>query len=163
MRRAFTLTEVLIVLIIVAVVTTISFPVFASAREQVVKFKCLANERQLGIAMQQYLADWNDDYPTSNSPQPGSSWGLQLYRYVKAEAVYHGAWVTDIGARSLPCASSTGFFPGMPGKTQVATRSCRHRLVVEQAATQASECFHGCGDPQAVVRLPSAAASPPCR
>ena len=88
MRRAFTLIELLIVIGIVAIIAAILFPVFASAREDGRKTTCLSNQRQLGLAMQQYLGDWGDHYPSARSPFPGSSWVFQLYRYVNTESVY---------------------------------------------------------------------------
>ena len=51
--RGFTLIELLVVIAIIAILAAILFPVFASAREQSQKAKCLSNLKQNG--MQQHM------------------------------------------------------------------------------------------------------------
>ncbi len=60
MRKAFTLIELLVVIAIIAILAAILFPVFAQAKASAKKTACLSNQRQLGIALTQYIAD-NDD------------------------------------------------------------------------------------------------------
>lgn len=57
MRRAFTLTELLIVVAFIAILAAVLFPVFAQAKSAAKKTTCLSNMRQLGIAMQSYMAE----------------------------------------------------------------------------------------------------------
>ncbi len=60
MRRAFTLIELLVVIAIIAILAAILFPVFAQAKAAAKKAACLTHQRQVGIALQQYMSD-NDD------------------------------------------------------------------------------------------------------
>lgn len=60
MRKAFTLIELLVVIAIIAILAAILFPVFAQAKASAKKTACLSNQRQLGIALTQYISD-NDD------------------------------------------------------------------------------------------------------
>ncbi|HLO99738.1 MAG TPA: prepilin-type N-terminal cleavage/methylation domain-containing protein, partial [Fimbriimonas sp.] len=60
MKRAFTLIELLVVIAIIAILAAILFPVFAQAKTAAKKTQCLMHQRQVGIALQQYMAD-NDD------------------------------------------------------------------------------------------------------
>ena len=63
-RKGFTLIELLTVIAIVAILAAILFPVFAQVREKARATVCLSNEKQLGLAVGQYLQD-NDErlYP----------------------------------------------------------------------------------------------------
>ena len=60
MRRAFTLIELLVVIAIIAILAAILFPVFAQARTSAKKAACLAQQRQVGIALQMYITESDD-------------------------------------------------------------------------------------------------------
>lgn len=63
MKRAkagFTLIELLVVIAIIAILAAILFPVFQSVRERARATACLSNEKQLGLAVAQYVGD-NDE------------------------------------------------------------------------------------------------------
>src|SRR3989441_7838895 len=63
-RTGFTLIELLVVIAIIAILAAILFPVFARAREAARASSCLSNCKQLGLAFQQYLQDYDETYPT---------------------------------------------------------------------------------------------------
>jgi prepilin-type N-terminal cleavage/methylation domain-containing protein/prepilin-type processing-associated H-X9-DG protein len=62
---AFTLIEVLVVIAIIAILSAILFPVFAQAREKARSASCLSNGRQLGMAVQMYIGDYDESFPCS--------------------------------------------------------------------------------------------------
>ncbi|BBO24622.1 conserved hypothetical protein [Candidatus Nitrosymbiomonas proteolyticus] len=62
-RSAFTLIELLVVIAIIAILAAILFPVFASAKEAAQRTACLSNSRQMGMAIMQYLADYDSTMP----------------------------------------------------------------------------------------------------
>ncbi|MBI3910086.1 MAG: DUF1559 domain-containing protein [Armatimonadetes bacterium] len=62
MRRAFTLIEVLVVIAVIAILAAIVFPVFATARESARRTSCASNLRQLGMATQLYVQDYDGHY-----------------------------------------------------------------------------------------------------
>ena len=62
-NRAFTLIELLVVIAIIAILAAILFPVFAQAKVAAKKTQDLSNMKQIGVALQIYLADYDDVYP----------------------------------------------------------------------------------------------------
>ncbi|MCW3097685.1 MAG: prepilin-type N-terminal cleavage/methylation domain [Chthonomonadaceae bacterium] len=65
MRRlkAFTLIELLVVIAIIAILAAILFPVFAQAREKARQITCVSNQKQILLALNQYLQDYDEMLP----------------------------------------------------------------------------------------------------
>jgi prepilin-type N-terminal cleavage/methylation domain-containing protein/prepilin-type processing-associated H-X9-DG protein len=61
-RRGFTLIELLVVIAIIAILAAILFPVFARAREKARQAACQSNLKQIGLANQMYMADYDGRY-----------------------------------------------------------------------------------------------------
>jgi prepilin-type N-terminal cleavage/methylation domain len=95
-RSAFTLIELLVVIAIIAILAAILFPVFAQAREKARQSGCLSNQKQIGLALLQYLQDADETYPRAwygagNGPSNNVDrykWHDALMPYVKNEQVY---------------------------------------------------------------------------
>jgi prepilin-type N-terminal cleavage/methylation domain-containing protein/prepilin-type processing-associated H-X9-DG protein len=101
-RAGFTLIELLVVIAIIAILAAILFPVFAQAREKARQSACLSNEKQIGLALMQYIQDWEETFPTAyeyknndwvNGVNGGSAggythWSLYIWPYVKSEGVF---------------------------------------------------------------------------
>lgn len=62
MRKGFTLIELLVVIAIIAILAAILFPVFAQAREKARQTVCASNLKQLGLAQQMYLQDYDEQF-----------------------------------------------------------------------------------------------------
>ncbi len=59
-RKGFTLIELLVVIAIIGILAAMVFPVFARARESARKAVCLSNVKNIALAIQMYLSDYND-------------------------------------------------------------------------------------------------------
>ncbi|GAB4454560.1 MAG: hypothetical protein OHK0029_09290 [Armatimonadaceae bacterium] len=116
--NAFTLIELLVVIGIIALLAAILFPVFAQAREKARQAVCQANLRQISVAFQMYLADYDDRLPDrrdlkSSLPdgyRPWTSWPPSDPRGGWA-AVVLDPYIRQRGEEGIwSCASSRSVF-----------------------------------------------------
>lgn len=127
-RSAFTLIELLVVIAIISILAAILFPVFARARENARRTSCLSNTKQLGLAMMQYVQDYDERYPigsyldgeTTTYPDGVvrvNNWVVRLYPYTKSPQVFNcpsddKAWKGGNGATSeVSYGINTDFIP----------------------------------------------------
>jgi prepilin-type N-terminal cleavage/methylation domain-containing protein len=62
-RKGFTLIELLVVIAIIGILAGMLFPVFARAREAARKIQCLSNVKNIAMAAQMYLVDYDRFWP----------------------------------------------------------------------------------------------------
>ncbi len=90
-KRGFTLIELLVVITIIAILAAILFPVFARAREKARASGCQSNLKQIGLAILQYVSDYDDVLPIgsyNSPPLTGIRWMHQIYPYVKNAQIF---------------------------------------------------------------------------
>jgi prepilin-type N-terminal cleavage/methylation domain-containing protein/prepilin-type processing-associated H-X9-DG protein len=94
-RSAFTLIELLVVIAIIAILAAILFPVFAQAREKARQSSCLSNQKQMGLAIMQYVQDADETFPQayyypndSTSAGGYNHWSGIVQPYVKNEGIF---------------------------------------------------------------------------
>src|SRR5262245_20451395 len=64
-RLAFSLLDVLIAIAVMTMLIAILLPSLQGATEQARRVKCSSNVRQVGLALQMYVFDQNDQLPAS--------------------------------------------------------------------------------------------------
>ena len=72
-EHGFTLIELLVVIAIIGILAAMLFPVFARARESARKTQCLANVKNIAMAFQIYLTDY-DSFPPRESQAEVLDW-----------------------------------------------------------------------------------------
>ena len=86
-KSAFTLTELLVVMAIIALLSALLFSVFARAREKGRSATCQSNLKQIGLAVQQYTQDNSGSLPNSEGGYSKQS-DYPLYTYLKTLRVF---------------------------------------------------------------------------
>jgi prepilin-type N-terminal cleavage/methylation domain-containing protein/prepilin-type processing-associated H-X9-DG protein len=67
-KRAFTLVEILVVLGILALLSAILLPAFATVRGRARQSSCLSNLKQIGVSVGMYMQDYDGRYPRAVDP-----------------------------------------------------------------------------------------------
>lgn len=86
-QRGFTLIELLVVIVIIAILAAILFPVFARAREKARQAHCFNNMKQIGLAMMQYVEDWDGYFPSHDDGDRFFE-QFRLQVYAKSETLW---------------------------------------------------------------------------
>lgn len=99
--KAFTLIELLVVIAIIAILAAILFPVFAQAKVAAKKTAALNRVKQIGMAMQLYVADNEDVTPHVSTGGPNSQFRTDVWvtmqPYMKSVDLWYSSERTETG------------------------------------------------------------------
>ncbi len=103
-RRAFTILELLAVIVILAILASLSLPAMARAGAYARALRCRGHLHQWGLATHLYTADHEDRLPPEGFPNPterttNSGWYIQLPRQMGLPRYHDLAWRTNPAAR----------------------------------------------------------------
>ena len=89
-RQGFTLIELLVVIAIIAILAAILFPVFARAREKARQASCQSNLKQIGLAIQMYIQDYDDTVlPARLDGGPEQmDWTQMVFPYINNDQIF---------------------------------------------------------------------------
>ena len=87
-NSAFTIIELLVVIVIIALLAALIFPVFASAREKARQTVCQSNEKQIGFALLQYVRDYDECFPPRQDETTLISWRVMVQPYLKNAEIF---------------------------------------------------------------------------
>lgn len=90
-KSAFTLTEILVVLGILAIVMAVLLPILFGVREKARSASCLSNMRQLSLGLTLYAQDADGYFPTHVEAAKVSTpdWDQEIRPYVHNREVFH--------------------------------------------------------------------------
>jgi prepilin-type N-terminal cleavage/methylation domain-containing protein/prepilin-type processing-associated H-X9-DG protein len=132
-RSGFTLIELLVVIAIIAILAAMLFPVFARARESARKIQCLSNVKNIAMAFQMYLTDYDrlapkehrqevidffcGSVPSATGKNPYLRWPVVLDEYVKNRDVWRCPSAKSAnGARAIiPASDWFGYWVAKSG------------------------------------------------
>ena len=80
--KAFTLTELLVVLAVMAILVALLLPALSQAKSTAQTVKCANNLRQVGVAIHMYMADYSILPPFSDGRKASLSSGIFWYDYL---------------------------------------------------------------------------------
>ena len=130
MRRGFTLIELLVVIAIIAILAAILFPVFARAREKARQTSCLNNLKQIGIAVNMYIQDYDGTYPAGFPMGDATCVTGFLNPYIKNSQV----WLCPSGSKSSATTALTNdqasWTTKYPALAQQNAQSCATTYII---------------------------------
>ena len=108
-KRGFTLIELLVVIAIIAILAAILFPVFGRARENARRSSCQSNLKQIGLALTQYVQDYDEQFPVTNQNNWQTPWTLRVQPYIKSTQVFMCPSDADAGKLSPATGTDAGW------------------------------------------------------
>lgn len=103
-KKKFTLIELLVVIAIIAILASMLLPALNKARGKAKSITCVNQQKQIGMASQMYINDYNG-YVATCIPKGGTPWAYLLAQYTTKNMVMWRCPATPLGAEAMKKAS----------------------------------------------------------
>ncbi len=103
-NKAFTLVEIMIVVLIIGILLAIAVPQFVSARENAQEKSCWSNQQKLEAAKHMWIMDTGQ----TSSSTPAMSDLVPAYIKVEPECPTHATYALGNGSTSVVCPDHAG-------------------------------------------------------
>ncbi|MEM6458826.1 MAG: DUF1559 domain-containing protein [Planctomycetota bacterium] len=112
-HQAFTLIELLVVISIIALLIAILLPALGAARGAARSIQCASNQRQIGVAMASFQADFKGRFPGAAETTSGQQvWPEFLNVYFHDtrwnERTVYSRFIRDVGEATITCPEARG-------------------------------------------------------
>jgi prepilin-type N-terminal cleavage/methylation domain-containing protein len=148
--KGFTLVELLVVIAIIGILVSLLLPAVQSAREAARRMSCSNNQRQIGLALQNYH-DTFRSYPPGALASWGHSWAAHILPQLEQAPLAEGIpwsdapnwYATDPDSLYLQNLARTELpifrCPSHPGPTQMTHNGLANRYVVSYLGNSGSD------------------------
>ncbi len=126
-RGGFTLIELLVVIAILAILAAILFPVFSRVRAKAQLVQCVSNVRQLALAVQMYVQDFDESFPAGD-------WQAAIRPYVTDARLFR--------CPSTRAAQSYGMTEQLAGAALGDVRSAVKTVLIGETTAPWFSCHH---------------------
>ena len=136
-KKNFTLIELLVVIAIIAILAGMLLPALNSARGKAQMIQCTGNMKQIGLAFNTYMTDYDSFLPPQLDKGGGATkmyfWATAIRNYVGKQGAVNGSNAvqdevtpaTESAKGIFKCPSSTGDRPGVASRVSYNVTACR--------------------------------------
>jgi prepilin-type processing-associated H-X9-DG protein len=91
-RKGFTVLEAILLIVAIAIIAAVLFPVFARPDRGGRRPSCQSNLKQIALGFKQYIQDFDEKYPIAKNSNHGldktDNWAGEIHPYLKSTQIF---------------------------------------------------------------------------